>query len=88
MALTLLVSYLLLFYLNGVSSDSSYFTSLFTLGDSYFDTGNFLIMADPAIPEYNGNPPYGMTFFGRPTGCLCDGRVTIDFIGKLNNLIG
>ncbi|KAF7087562.1 hypothetical protein CFC21_090741 [Triticum aestivum] len=82
MALTLVFSSLLVFCLNGVSSDSSYFTSLFTLGDSYFDTGNFLIMADPAIPEYNGNPPYGMTFFGRPTGRLCDGRVTVDFIAE------
>jgi hypothetical protein len=55
---------------------------MFTLGDSYIDTGNFVIMASPVIPVWIVKPPYGMTFFGRPTGRPSDGRVIIDFTGK------
>ncbi|GJM89022.1 hypothetical protein PR202_ga05618 [Eleusine coracana subsp. coracana] len=68
--------------LSGVSSTSRNFTSMFTLGDSYMDTGNFVIMASPAIPTVFDKPPYGMTFFGHPTGRYSDGRVIIDFIAE------
>ena len=87
MGLALALSFLLCFCLHGLSSGSPYFTSLFTLGDSYIDAGNFVIMAPPAVPVWHDRPPYGMTFFGRPTGRLSDGRVTVDFIGKLNHLV-
>ncbi|CAL5095701.1 unnamed protein product [Urochloa decumbens] len=56
-------------------------TSMFTFGDSYIDTGNLVIMAKTvSFPVWNDKPPYGITFFGRPTGRFSDGRVIIDFI--------
>ena len=56
---------------------------MFTFGDSYIDTGNFVIMAaTAAVPVWQDKPPYGMTFFGHPTGRISDGRVIVDFIGK------
>uniref|UniRef100_A0ACD5Y4W0 Uncharacterized protein n=1 Tax=Avena sativa TaxID=4498 RepID=A0ACD5Y4W0_AVESA len=85
MDLTLVLSLLFLSCFHGVSSDSRYFTSLFTLGDSYIDVGNFVIMAAravPAVPVWHDKLPYGMTFFGHPTGRLSDGRVIVDFIAE------
>jgi hypothetical protein len=58
------------------------YDSIFSFGDSYTDTGNNPVafawydVTDPVM-----RPPYGSTFFGRPTGRCCDGRLVIDFIG-------
>jgi hypothetical protein len=87
MELILVFFLLFLSCLHGVSSDSRFFTSMFTLGDSYIDAGNFVIMVAPVFLVLHDKPPYGMIFFGHPTGRLSDGRVTIDFIGKLCYLI-
>jgi len=68
------VLFLLALSLSSVVSSSSAgsprrnFTSMFTLGHSYIGTGNFVIMAALVIPEWIDKPPYGITFFGRPTG--------------------
>jgi len=58
------------------------YESIFSLGDSFTDTGNNpAVFAWYSIPDPVTRPPYGSTFFGRPTGRNCDGRLPIDFLG-------
>lgn len=54
---------------------------IFSLGDSIIDTGNFAHMTGNK-PSPCKEPPYGMTYFNRPTGRICDGRVLLDFYGE------
>ncbi|KAF2931540.1 hypothetical protein DAI22_05g219350 [Oryza sativa Japonica Group] len=82
MELKLVFSIAFIFCLSHMSSTSHFFISMFSLGDSYIDTGNFVIMATPVAPVWNDKPPYGMSFFGHPTGRVSDGRVIIDFIAE------
>ncbi|KAG2586084.1 hypothetical protein PVAP13_5NG020200 [Panicum virgatum] len=59
------------------------YESIFSLGDSFTDTGNNpAVFAWYSIPDPVTRPPYGSTFFGRPTGRNCDGRLIIDFIAE------
>ncbi|KAG2646498.1 GDSL esterase/lipase ACHE-like [Panicum virgatum] len=53
-----------------------HFPAIFNFGDSNSDTGGLssLFGAAPA--------PNGRTFFGRPAGRYCDGRLVIDFIAE------
>ncbi|CAO2181431.1 unnamed protein product [Urochloa humidicola] len=59
------------------------YESMFSVGDSYADTGN-----GPVVFGWHGianpvmRPPYGSTFFRRPTGRNCDGRLPIDFLAE------
>ncbi|XP_042379774.1 GDSL esterase/lipase At1g28590-like isoform X2 [Zingiber officinale] len=57
------------------------YSSIFSFGDSLADNGNLL--------HIDGNHsagfaclPYGMTYFGRPTGRFSDGRLILDFIAE------
>ncbi|KAF9626645.1 hypothetical protein IFM89_037626 [Coptis chinensis] len=50
------------------------FPAIFNFGDSNSDTGGGSA-AFCAVP-----PPNGETFFGKPSGRFCDGRLIIDFI--------
>jgi hypothetical protein len=59
------------------------YQSIFSFGDSFADTGN-----NPVVFQWYSifdpvtRPPYGTTFFGRPTGRNGDGRLIIDFVGR------
>uniref|UniRef100_A0A0E0M7A0 Esterase n=1 Tax=Oryza punctata TaxID=4537 RepID=A0A0E0M7A0_ORYPU len=57
------------------------YARVFCFGNSLTDTGN-----NPLLPATAGgpsnSPPYGMTFFHRPTGRSSDGRLVIDFLVK------
>lgn len=60
-----------------------HYQSIFSFGDSLADTGNGpVIFKRFSIFNPVTRPPYGSTFFGRPSGRDCDGRLIIDFIGK------
>ncbi|KAH7439980.1 hypothetical protein KP509_04G085700 [Ceratopteris richardii] len=54
------------------------FTPIYAFGDSITDTGN-KVLAFPASATAS-HPPYGQTYFGRPTGRYCDGRLMLDFL--------
>ncbi|THU70025.1 hypothetical protein C4D60_Mb08t20640 [Musa balbisiana] len=63
--------FLVLFWLFP-SSRSLHYDAIFSFGDSLSDTGNVQV----------AGLPYGMTFFGRPTGRCSNGRLVIDFIAE------
>ncbi|CAN6324065.1 unnamed protein product [Urochloa humidicola] len=55
------------------------YDGVFSFGDSLTDTGNALHLS-PGGGGPASRPPYGETFFRRPTGRASDGRIMIDFI--------
>merc|ERR1711915_880550 len=57
------------------AEDDCEFPAIFNFGDSNSDTGG-LSAAFGAAP-----PPNGESFFHKPAGRYCDGRLVIDFIG-------
>ncbi|KAL5674192.1 hypothetical protein ACJX0J_018498, partial [Zea mays] len=73
----LLVSLVLL--LNSPVGLCGCFKRIFSFGDSIIDTGNFAsTVRSTPIKEL----PYGITYFNRSTGRVCDGRVIIDFYAQ------
>jgi hypothetical protein len=59
------------------------YNAIFSFGDSMSDTGNLCVNGAPAGLTLT-QPPYGETFFGRAT-CRCsDGRLVVDFLGKIS----
>lgn len=56
------------------------YSSVFSFGDSHADTGNIRFINQSFHCLF---PPYGETYFRRPTGRCSDGRLVIDFIGTL-----
>uniref|UniRef100_A0A453A9S1 GDSL esterase/lipase n=1 Tax=Aegilops tauschii subsp. strangulata TaxID=200361 RepID=A0A453A9S1_AEGTS len=59
------------------------YKSIFSFGDSFADTGNNpVVFGWYSVFDHVTRPPYGTTFFGRPTGRNGDGRLIIDFIAE------
>ncbi|XP_073361494.1 GDSL esterase/lipase At1g28600-like [Aegilops tauschii subsp. strangulata] len=64
------------------------FKRIFTFGDSITDAGNFAYTGrnnkNPGPPSV---PPYGETYFHRPTGRAYDGRLIVDFYVRANVIL-
>ncbi|KAL8228094.1 hypothetical protein R6Q57_015678 [Mikania cordata] len=60
------------------------YTSIISFGDSLADTGNLKQLYDDTNQEslHFFYPPYGETFFHKPTGRCSNGRLIIDFIAE------
>ena len=52
------------------------FPAIYNFGDSNSDTGG------KSAAMWEIVPPNGETFFGKPSGRFCNGRIVLDFIGK------
>uniref|UniRef100_A0ACD5TYE5 Uncharacterized protein n=1 Tax=Avena sativa TaxID=4498 RepID=A0ACD5TYE5_AVESA len=74
-----LMAVALLYPVISVAAGGTRYSGIFSFGDSLTDTGNSLrLPATGSGPS--SRPPYGETFFRRPTGRASDGRLVIDFI--------
>ncbi|GJN32300.1 hypothetical protein PR202_gb20797 [Eleusine coracana subsp. coracana] len=66
------------------STATTKYNALFSFGDSVTETGNICINSNST--ELGTltltHPPYGMTYFGRPSCRWSNGRVVIDFIAQ------
>jgi hypothetical protein len=65
---------------SGTNYGEAHYDRVFSFGDSLIDTGNSAILPATAGGPFT-NPPYGETYFKRPSGRASDGRLVIDFIG-------
>ncbi|XP_059298827.1 GDSL esterase/lipase At1g28610-like [Lycium ferocissimum] len=61
---------------------TSSYTSIFGFGDSLTDAGNLVHLKPSGIKPRMYFPPYGETYFHRPTGRCSDGRLLIDLIAQ------
>ncbi|KAI3414555.1 Lipase_GDSL domain-containing protein [Psidium guajava] len=57
--------------------------AFFIFGDSLLDSGNNIYLKGGGAA---GSLPYGETFFKRPTGRVCNGRIVPDFISEYAKL--
>ncbi|XP_037429911.1 sinapine esterase-like [Triticum dicoccoides] len=65
------------------SPSGGHYKSIFSFGDSLANTGNGPVIFERlSIFNRVTRPPYGSTFFGRPSGRDCDDRIIIDFIAE------
>lgn len=78
---TTLTTFIVLVINLNVQCSLGCYTAILGFGDSLTDTGNLVLLSPPDKPPHMGLPPYGETFFHRPTGRSSDGRLIIDFMG-------
>jgi phospholipase/lecithinase/hemolysin len=64
------------------SPPASTFRRVYAFGDSFTDTGNTRSTTGPYSFGYVSSPPYGATFFHRPTNRYSDGRLVVDFLAE------
>ena len=64
------------------ASCGSDFTTMFALGDSTTDTGNAIHSPQRAVFQLAAEPPYGSSYFARPTGRFSDGRLMLDLLAQ------
>ncbi|NP_001150078.1 GDSL esterase/lipase At5g45910 [Zea mays] len=57
------------------------YTAIFSFGDSLSDAGNLIVNGTPKALT-TARPPYGMTFFRKPTGRCSNGRLVVDFLAE------
>ncbi|KAG8075597.1 hypothetical protein GUJ93_ZPchr0006g42055 [Zizania palustris] len=57
------------------------YEAIFSFGDSLSDAGNLIVDGVPKSLT-TARAPYGMTFFGRPTGRCSNGRLVVDFLAE------
>ncbi|XP_047057524.1 GDSL esterase/lipase At1g28590-like [Lolium rigidum] len=83
MKLLCILPVLLLACVEPAASSVQSYDSIFSFGDSFADTGNdIVVFAENSLVTPAAELPYGMTFFGRPTGRNSNGRLIIDFIAE------
>lgn len=58
------------------------YKAIFSFGDSLSDAGNLIVNGTPKALT-TARPPYGMTFFRKPTGRCSNGRLVVDFLGTV-----
>lgn len=77
MASTICTLLLIIFFSAVATAIDFNYPAVFNFGDSNSDTGNLVAgMADRL------DPPHGQTYFQKPSGRFCDGRLIIDFLSK------
>lgn len=79
---TLLILALIFSYAPVVIPSSFSYPAVFNFGDSNSDTGG--LVAGVAFPV---GPPNGQTYFQEPAGRFCDGRLIIDFLSNVSQLL-
>jgi hypothetical protein len=72
--------------LDAVAPAAGCYPRVFSFGDSLADTGNYPFVYGNDSGAAALRPPYGETFFHRATGRASNGRLVVDFMGKLPTL--
>lgn len=77
-ALLSIIIGLILCLVDGVVG-SPQFSAMFVIGDSLVDNGNNNYLNSIAKSNYI---PYGIDFYGGPSGRFCNGKTVVDFLGN------